>query len=175
MWDTLLLIFALQIIYVTTLTLRQIFTVKGYRYLAALLSCIDIFIFVVAFKAVLDNLKHPLPLIVYCASYGIGILVGIRLEEKLALGYVNVQIVSKRSDLAQRLRESGYGVTTWKAQGIGGEKTVLEVIIHRKNQDKLYQTIIGFDRDVFVVAMDAKHFRGGFLVRPLMPVSPGRK
>jgi len=175
MWSTLLLIFALQIIYVTTLTLRQILTIKGYRYLAAVLSSIDIFIFVVAFKAVLDNLSDPLALIVYCASYGIGILVGIRLEEKLALGFVNVQIVTKRGDLADKLRESGYGVTTWKAQGIGGENAVLEIIIHRKNQDKLYQTITGFDPEAFVVAMDAKHFRGGFLTRPLLPVIPGKK
>ena len=175
MGSTLLMIFALQIIYVTTLTLRQIFTLKGYRYLAALLSSIDIFIYVVGFKIVLDNLRDPLALIVYCASYGLGILLGIRIEEKLALGYVNMQIVTKRGDLAERLRENGYGVTTWKALGIGGENAMLSIIIHRKNQDRLYQTVTGIDPEAFVVAMDAKHFRGGFLMRPLFPVMPERK
>jgi uncharacterized protein YebE (UPF0316 family) len=93
----------------------MILTVKGYRYVATVVSCIDIMIYVIGLKIVLDNLDKPINLLVYCLSYGIGILIGIKIEEWLALGFVTVQVTTNgnNADLAAGLRQKGYGVTGW--------------------------------------------------------------
>ncbi|MCG3084800.1 DUF5698 domain-containing protein, partial [Anoxybacillus sp. LAT27] len=73
----------------------------------------EIGIYFVGFKLVLDNLDRPLHLLAYCLSYGAGVLIGVRIEERLAIGYITVNVVTPSLDspLPQRLREKGYGVT----------------------------------------------------------------
>jgi uncharacterized protein YebE (UPF0316 family) len=168
MWQILVTIFIIQIVYVTVLTIRQILTLKGYRYMAALLSSIDIMIYVIGFKMVLDHLNEPLSLIVYCFGYGIGILAGIKIEERLALGFTNVQVFTKQNQLhmTQELHAKGYGLTIWPAEGIHGESLALSVIIPRKKQSKLYQDIIALDPTAFFVSYEAKYYRGGFPTKP---------
>lgn len=168
MIQTLLLIFVLQVVYVTLLTIRTILTIKGYRYYAAALSAIDVLVYVTAFKIILDNLDKPINLIIYCIGYAIGILVGVYVEERLALGYVNLSIVSKdaHSTLAEALREKGFGVTTWNGEGLEGQRKVLYVTTQKKNQRKLYQLIKQIDQDAFVVSYDSYHFQGGFSLNP---------
>ncbi|GAA3404750.1 DUF2179 domain-containing protein [Paenibacillus hodogayensis] len=167
MWSTLATILVIQIVYVSVLTVRQIFTLKGYRYRAALLSSIDIMVYVIGFKIVLDHLDQPASLIVYCLGYGAGILIGIKIEERLALGFTNVQIFLKHDglEIARKLRTKGYGLTIWHAEGIHGESLVFSIIIPRKKQSRLYQEIVALDPTAFIVSYDAKYYRGGFLAK----------
>ncbi|WP_044642286.1 DUF2179 domain-containing protein [Risungbinella massiliensis] len=171
MLSTLLTIFMLQVLYVTVLTVRTILTVKGYKYAAAFLSAVDVFIYVMGFKIVLENLDRPLPLLIYCISYGIGILVGIRVEERLALGYVMVQVVSTDSEvlLARDLRQKGYGITTWAGEGLDGQRQVLSIMIQRKRQKKLYQDIYSLDSKAFVISYEPRNMQGGFVMKPVNP------
>lgn len=143
----------------------MIVTIKGYRYIAAAVSCMDILIYVVALKIVLDNLEHPINLIVYCLSYGIGILVGIKLEEWLALGFIAVQVITSRynQELAPLLRQKGYGVTGWLADGMEGERLYLSIMVARRLQSRLYAEILSFDPQAFIVSYEPKYFMGGFL------------
>ncbi|WP_051330928.1 hypothetical protein [Aneurinibacillus terranovensis] len=64
----------------------------------------------IGFKIVLDHLNEPIDLIVYCLSYSLGILIGVQIEERLSLGHVTVQAVTKEHGpfLVQRLRGKGY-------------------------------------------------------------------
>ncbi|TDL75640.1 DUF2179 domain-containing protein [Rhodococcus qingshengii] len=168
----LLTIVILQILYVSLLTIRMIVTIKGYRYIAAAVSCFDILIYVIALKIVLDNLEQPINLIVYCLSYGIGILVGIKLEEWLALGFIAVQVITSRynQELAPLLRQKGYGVTGWLADGMEGERLILSIIVARKLQSRLYADILSYDSQAFIVSYEPKYFMGGFLKR--IPAKP---
>jgi len=168
MIKTLLLIFVLQVVYVTLLTIRTILTIKGYRYFAACLSAVDVLIYVTAFKIILDNLDQPMNLVIYCVGYAIGILVGVFVEERLALGYVNLSIISKdaHTTLAKELREKGFGVTTWTGEGLEGQRKVLFVTTHKKNQRSLYRFIKEIDSDAFVVSYDSYPCQGGFSLNP---------
>jgi uncharacterized protein YebE (UPF0316 family) len=112
-------IIALQITYVSMLSIRFILMVKGVRYVASMMSAVEIGIYVIGFKLVLDNLDNPINLIIYCLSYGAGVLLGIKIEERLAIGYITVQITTKEEfgHLADHLRARGYGVTRWPGEG----------------------------------------------------------
>ncbi len=133
--------------------------------MAAFISAVEIGIYVVGFKIVLDNLNDPVSLIVYCLSYGLGILIGTKIEERLALGYATIQVVTTKTDIfiSEQLRKKGYGVTTWQGEGReGSPRTVLSIVTHRKRQFILYKEILLMDPEAFIVSYEPKHFHGGF-------------
>lgn len=173
MFTTLLLIAVLQLVYVCILTVRTILTVKGYQFMASLLSAVDVLVYVIGFKIVLDNLDQPINLLVYCISYGVGLFLGMKLEEKLALGYLNVSVITKKENvqLVQQLRDAGYGVTAWFGEGMEGERLVLSITTHRKQQNKLSKQISELDPSAFIVAYEPKLFQGGFSFQPFRRAS----
>ena len=63
-----------------------------------------------------------------------GLLVGIKIEEKLALGYMMVTVILPKTEsmLAKQLRDLGYGVTVTYGYGREGERMILEVLTSRK-------------------------------------------
>ncbi|MBO1909623.1 hypothetical protein J4G37_33075, partial [Microvirga sp. 3-52] len=85
-----LIIFAINIVYVTFFTVRMILTLKGYRYIAAGVSMIEVVVYVVGLGLVLDNLNEIQNLVAYAIGYGCGVIIGTKIEEKMALGYITV-------------------------------------------------------------------------------------
>jgi uncharacterized protein YebE (UPF0316 family) len=160
-------IMALQITYVTMLSIRFILMVKGIRYIAALMSAVEIGIYVIGFKLVLDNLDNPLNLLIYCLSYGTGVLLGVKIEERLAIGYITVQIITSEEfrELAALLRGKGYGVTRWAGDGKEGLRWVHNVVLPRRLQQQLYRDVLAEDPSCFIVSYEPKLFHGGFLTR----------
>jgi uncharacterized protein YebE (UPF0316 family) len=173
MFTTLLLIVVLQIIYVSLLTIRTILTVKGFQLWASLLSAMDIFVYVIGFKIVLDNLNQPVNLAVYCISYGLGLFIGMKIEEKLALGYINVSVITKKENvyLPEQLQAAGYDVTSWFGEGVEGERLVLLISAHRKQQNELSELITTLDPNAFILTYESKYFHGGQSVQPFRKVS----
>lgn len=93
-----LIILVINIVYVSFFTIRMILTLKGQRYLAAFISMIEVVIYVIGLGLVLDNLNQIQNLIAYAVGYGIGVIVGMKIEEKLALGYITVNVITKEYD-----------------------------------------------------------------------------
>ncbi|CAG7657069.1 DUF2179 domain-containing protein [Paenibacillus allorhizosphaerae] len=167
MLNILLSIFVIQIVYVSCFTLRMILTLKGKKYFAAAISIIEITIYVLGLNMVLQYLKQPLSLLVYALGYGLGVLAGTWIEEKLALGYVTLKVITNEvgSNMASDLRQQGYGVTSWIGYGRDGERLVLEVLAKRKNEHSLYKSILAIDPRAFVVTLEPKQLHGGFWTR----------
>ncbi|EAG7698395.1 DUF2179 domain-containing protein, partial [Listeria monocytogenes] len=146
-------IFIVNILYVTIYTVRLLLTMKGYRYLAALSSVFEMIIYVVALSLVLDNLNNIANVLAYAIGFGVGIIVGMKIEERIALGYITVNVITKEYnlDLPNQIRDLGYGVTSWLASGRDGERMMLEILTQRKNERKLYKHIIEIDNGAFIV------------------------
>lgn len=161
------IILIINIVYVSFFTIRMILTLKGQRYLAAGLSTIEVVIYVVGLGLVLDNLNQIQNLVAYAVGYGIGVIVGMKIEEKLALGYITVNVITKEYDLdlPKALRSKGYGVTDWAAHGLEGERMALQILTPRKYELKLYQTIKDLDPKAFIIAYEPKAIHGGFWVK----------
>src|SRR5699024_10389158 len=108
------IILVINIVYVTFSTMRMILTLKGRRYLAAFVSLFEITVYVLGLSLVLDNLNEIQNIVAYALGFGIGVIVGTKIEEKLALGYITVNVTSTNPDIAltKKLRDKGYGVTT---------------------------------------------------------------
>ncbi|USK55556.1 DUF5698 domain-containing protein [Cytobacillus solani] len=161
------IILVINIVYVSFFTIRMILTLKGQRYLAAFISTIEVVIYVIGLGLVLDNLNEIQNLIAYAVGYGIGVIVGMKIEEKLALGYITVNVITKEydKDVPKMLRDKGYGVTNWTANGLEGDRMALQILTPRKYELKLYQTIKELDPKAFIIAYEPKTIHGGFWVK----------
>jgi len=161
-----LIIFAINIVYVTFFTIRMILTLKGYRYIAAFLSMIEVVVYVVGLGLVLDNLDEIQNLMAYAIGYGTGVIIGTKIEEKMALGYITVNVITEESrSLPRLLREKGYGVTDWEASGLEGNRKAMQILTPRKYELKLYSVIKELDPKAFIITYEPKTIHGGFWVK----------
>ncbi len=169
MFMILLFIFAIQIVYVTAYTLRTILTLKGQKYIAASIGTIEVVIYVVGLNMVLSYLDQIVSLVVYAVGYGMGILLGSWIEEKIALGYITVKVISDAPNykLAEVLRDKGYGVTAWIGHGRDGERIMMEILAKRKNRENLYKSILAIDPKAFVIMVEPREFHGGFWTKAI--------
>ncbi|MFC7393503.1 DUF2179 domain-containing protein [Scopulibacillus cellulosilyticus] len=163
------IIFVINIIYVTLNTVRMILTFKGYRYLAAFVSIFEICIYVLGLGLVLNHLDQIQNLIAYALGFASGVMVGIKIEEKLALGYITVNVITSKleMDLPEHLRNRGYGVTHWTAHGRKGQRLMMEILTPRRNEFDLMDTIKSLDPNAFIVSHEPKTFHGGFWVKSI--------
>lgn len=161
------IIFAINVIYVSMFTVRMILTLKGRRYIAALVSTIEVVIYVVGLGLVLDNLNEIQNLIAYALGYGLGVIVGSVIEEKLALGYIVVNVTSSNPDIkfTQQIREKGFGVTSWFSYGMDGDRLSMQILTPRKYELSLYELIQEIDPKAFIISYEPKQIHGGFWVK----------
>ncbi len=169
-YGVIIFIFIVQVLYVTLLTIRTILMVKGLKYFAAAISVVEVSINIIALSVVLSYIQESwIYVIIYAISYAVGILVGSKIEEMLALGYVTVQVISQdiESNLAERLRSAGYGVTGWLGFGMEGERLVLHVLTKRNSMRNLVAEIKEIDDRAFIISHEPIFFKGGFWARKI--------
>ncbi|MGG3309244.1 DUF2179 domain-containing protein [Paenibacillus lautus] len=166
-------IIGINVIYVSIFSLRLILMIKGRRGIASLLAMLEVFVYLLGLNLVLQNLDNPFNMAAYCLGFGLGVYAGSRIEEYLALGYIVVQVIvnSVETNLAMNLREKGYGVTAWEADGKDGKRLVLQVLVKRKNERRLMESLSKMSPQAFIISHEPKSFKGGFWVR----LTEGRK
>jgi uncharacterized protein YebE (UPF0316 family) len=169
MQSIIFIIIGINIVYVSLFTLRVILVIKGYRAVAAFLSMAEVFVYLMGLTIVLDNLDEPANIAAYCIGWGIGVYLGGRIESYLALGYIVVEVIvdSIEVSLPGKLREQGYGVTSWLADGKDGKRLVMKVLAKRKSEQKLRKFILSVLPAAFIISYEPTHFNGGFLLKGL--------
>ena len=140
-----LIILAINIVYVSFFTVRMILTLKGQKFLAAAISSIEVMIYVIGLGLVLDNLDNIQNLIAYAVGYALGVLLGSKIEETLALGYVTVKVITNHYDeqLPNKLRDVGFGVTSWLAEGRDGHRLMMEILTKEEETARIIQSYFG--------------------------------
>ncbi|GAO30284.1 DUF2179 domain-containing protein [Geofilum rubicundum] len=114
-----LLIFLARVSDVTIGTLRIVFVSKGFKILAPILGFFEVFIWLLAMSKIIQNLDYWMYYIAYSAGFAVGNYVGLIIEERLALGFVNLRIITHEQGdaLIKRLANEGFGVTATDAWG----------------------------------------------------------
>jgi uncharacterized protein YebE (UPF0316 family) len=172
--ETVLFIMVMNIIYVSLATVRIILVMKARRFLASFISMFEVFVYLMALTIVLSNIKEPLNLAAYCIGWGIGVWLGIKIEEWIALGYYILQIVVdyESTILTEVLREKGFGVTSWLAEGRDGPRVMMQVLAKRNQEKRLMQLIHEIAPKAFVISYEPRTFRGGFWTKRLKEFEP---
>ncbi len=158
------LIFLMRVSDMTLDTLRVLVVMRGKKGVAWLLGFFQSSIFVLAISTVLSNLDNPLNMIGYAAGFATGNVVGMWIEERLAIGHLNLRIISSRRGAAitDALRAEGYAVTEIPARGKDGTVSLLTISVLRKNAPKIQALIRSIDEEAFITAEDVRPVRRGF-------------
>jgi len=161
------IIFAVNVVYVSLMTIRMILTLKGRTYIAAFVSMFEVVMYIVGLGLVLDNLNQIQNIIAYAIGYGTGLIIGSIIEEKLALGYITVNVISSNPDLkfTKRIRDKGFGVTSWSSYGMDGDRLTMQILTPRKYELRLYEVIKEIDPKAFIISYEPKRIHGGFWVK----------
>ncbi|MDD4657722.1 MAG: DUF2179 domain-containing protein [Eubacteriales bacterium] len=148
-------------------TLRMLMLVKGRRLPSAVIGFFEVIIYVLALGRVVNQLDRWEYLLVYALGFAIGNILGIALEERMALGYVGAEVVveANSDSLINLLRENGFGVTVTEGWGKDGPKDILTVIMERKLMPKLMDLVNEHDGHSFTIVMDARKTMGGYYQR----------
>ncbi|MFV0503063.1 MAG: DUF2179 domain-containing protein [Lachnospirales bacterium] len=165
MFIKLLLILLLQLVYVPMLTLRTIAMVKNLKLMAVIFGFLESSIYVFGLGMVLTGSQNYIEMLVYAMGYAAGLYLGICIEQKLSIGYitVNINILECDIDLISRLREKGFGVSSYVGEGRNGKRVILDVLSTRKREKELYELVNSVVPNAFMVSYEPKTFKGGFL------------
>lgn len=163
------LILVLQLIYVPLLTLRTIFLVKHMTVIASLIGFAEALIYVFGLSLVFSGEQGPLAMLVYAVGFGLGILIGGAVENKLAVGYNNfvVNLMNKNEDLINHLRSEGFGVTIFEGEGRDSARYKLDILTKRNREEELLDLIDEYEPRSFIVSYEPRRFKGGFLVNTM--------
>lgn len=158
-------IFFLRLAGIALDTVRVLFVLRGERLLAAIIGFIETLLFVVAIGKVVQDLTNIPNVLAYCMGFAVGTWVGMAIEERLALGYVRVHIISlqKGSGIAFSLREEGYGVTEITGRGKGGRVGIIEVVARRRDILSITGVVTRVDEKAFITTEDARAVHRGFI------------
>ena len=163
-WLGALLIFALRITDMSLDTLRMLFVVRGRKGIAWVLGFFQSAVFVLAITKVLSDLSNPLTVLGYAAGFATGNVLGMLVEERLAIGHIQLQIVTRKhgAALAKALREGGYGVTEISARGKDGTVRLLTASVLRKDLAHARHIVHETDKDAFMTSEDVRPIRRGY-------------
>ncbi len=151
-----MVIFLLRVIDMTLDTLRLLFVVRGRRLIVWILGVITNTIYIVAISNVLTGKNHPFTILCYAVGYATGNILGMRLEERLAIGYKGIDVISKTNgdEIAAKLREMGYGVTELTGQGKDGTVKIIRTNVKRKHTKDVQSIIENIDPEAFITVDD---------------------
>lgn len=156
------LIMILRIADVTLGTFRTIMVVQAKKMHSAVIGFFEVLIWIFAMRYIWQHMDETLNLFCYAAGFGLGNLLGITLEQKVAIGYVQVNVISRyfTDKIADKLRLSKFAVTILPAEGGSGGVALLILIIRRKDLPGVIKLIEGIDKDCFITVQHSRPYRG---------------
>lgn len=170
-----LLIFAARIMDVTIGTIRIVMVAKGQKFWAPLMGFFEVFIWIITMSKVMQNLDNWMCYIGYAGGFATGNLVGLILEEKLAMGVIKIQIITRKEAtlLIAALKEAGYGITHHDAHGANSIVSIIHTIVKRTDLGKVEEIIRTYNPKAFYTIEEVKFVSQG--VFPIVPAKRWRK
>lgn len=142
-WYIPLLIFVARICDVSIGTMRTVFVVSGYRKVSVILGFFEVLIWVMAVGGVMKHLGNPFAVAGYAGGYATGILVGMTIEDKLAVGMRMIRVINPNPEVhvASLLRERGVRVTRIDGHGRNGPVEVSFSVVKRRKVPVIRQLL----------------------------------
>jgi uncharacterized protein YebE (UPF0316 family) len=172
-----ILIFFARICDVTIGTMRIVFVSKGMKTIAPILGFFEVLIWIIAISRIMENLDNWVNYIAYAAGFATGNYVGLLVEEKLAMGILNIRIITRHdaSELIYFLNEKGYGTTSVKAKGSKENVHIIYTIVQRNHLKEVIEIIRKFNPKAFYSIEDIRFVNEGIfpIGRPVHKLDNG--
>ena len=129
------LIFLARILDVSLGTLRIVSISRGDKLAAPILGFVEVLIWLVAITQVMQNLSNFVSYIAWAAGFACGNYIGLKIEEKIAIGQVMIRIITSKlaAKLTDELRNKGFRVTCIDAEGNKGKVNIIFLMVRRKD------------------------------------------
>jgi uncharacterized protein YebE (UPF0316 family) len=159
-----LFIFVVRVIATTLDTLRVIFTMRNNKFLVWLLGFFNSVIWVLTFAFVLSDIENFMNVLVYAGGFATGNVVGMFIEDKLAIGFSEVRVISPKwgAAILESLRKHNYAVTEIPARGKDGMVSVITSSIRRSQVQEFEDLVLEIDQNAFITKEDVIAVRRGF-------------
>jgi uncharacterized protein YebE (UPF0316 family) len=173
-----ILIFMARILDVSINTIRIIFMLHGKKSLATLLGFFESLIWLLAISQIFQNLSSWPTYIAYAGGFATGILVGMLIEEKLAIGNVVIRVITQKpaDELTSFLSENKYRHAVLDAVSSEGNVNVIFTVTKRENLHSILSVIKSFNPNAFYTVEGVKKVSDedisderGFLFRRIFP------
>lgn len=160
-----LLIFFARVIDVTFGTLRIIFISRGMKFLAPIVGFFEIFIWLLAIGQIFQDSGSFINMLAYAGGFAVGNYVGIVVEERMAMGFNIIQIITQQdaTDLISALNSRGFGVTVVDGHGKRGAVKLIYLVLKRKDIEAAVEMIQHFNPNTFYTIKDVRSTKGGFI------------
>lgn len=157
-----LFIFTLRIGDVSLGTLRTLFTVQGKKTLAPIIGLFESLIWVIAISRIFSQLDSIPNIIGYAGGFAMGTFVGIQIEQKLAIGFHQIYVISKHytDRITDQLRLNKFGVTIVPGEGGSGGSAIITSMIRRSRLKEFHRIVDSIDSDAFISIQNAMLYRG---------------
>lgn len=130
-----LLIFVARILDVAINTIRIIFVMTGRKLISTILGFFESLIWLLAIGQIFQHIDNVYSYIAYPSGFAVGILVGMMIEERLALGKVVVRIISAEdlTNIIDYLQKQNMRYSIVSGESEGGEEKLLFTVLKRDN------------------------------------------
>lgn len=158
---------AAKIVEITIQSLKTCMMVKGQRLKAAVLGFTECIIWGLAISTVIGTLGDNISLLLfYCIGYAVGLFLGSTIENKIALGTSNLELIASDEStekITEYLKANGKGYTVFSGHGSVDKMNMIFIVLPRKETPRVLKDIKGAcDNKVFVVASEVSKYAGGY-------------
>ena len=160
-----LLIFVLRIFDVSLSTLRILLSMRNQRVLVPIIGFFEVLIWIFAVGSAIRNLESMWHVLGYAGGFATGNIVGLWIEGKLAIGLATLRVISRAGgvEMAEALRERGYGVTEFFGQGREGRVEIVYTAVARREIPRVLDEVARWDPDAFVTVEEPREVRRGWM------------
>lgn len=157
---------------VTVGTLRIIFVSKGNKKVAPILGFIEVLAWIIVIGEIMKSANNIACYIGYSLGFAAGNYIGMKIEEKLAIGNLIIRIITHQN--AQKLKnaiiEKGFGLTIVPGFGATGNPVdVIFMAIHRSDLPNVIELIKIYNPDAFYTVEDLRYVNEGYFPSKEIP------
>jgi uncharacterized protein YebE (UPF0316 family) len=154
-----LAIFFMRITDVSMGTIRIIFVSRGNKVIAPILGFFEVLIWILAITNIMQHLDNWLCYVAWAGGFATGNYVGMRIEERLAIGVSLIRIVATGNvtSLTESLNSQGYGTTSLQAKGRDNDVSMIYTIVKRKDIDAAIDMVKSFCPTAFYTIEDVRY------------------
>lgn len=163
-WVGAAILLVLRVINMTLDTLRLRMMARGQKVWTFFFGFVETLIYIYTLSSVIQNLDNWVNIMAYSLGFSIGSLVGMAVDERMAVGYVDIRVISagRGALLAEQLREHGFAVTEFSGRGRDGTVTMLSVSVKRKDYKNVRALVEELDETAFITTEDLTPVRRGY-------------
>ncbi|HUV72809.1 MAG TPA: DUF5698 domain-containing protein, partial [Anaerolineae bacterium] len=136
--------------------------------LAGVLGFFEVSIFLVAISQVLTNIGNWWNVLGYAGGFAVGTIIGMTIENKLAIGLAEVEIVSmgRGTEIAEALRAEGYGATEFLGAGQENIVDLVRTVVRRREVPSITAAASVIDESAFITVHEMQRaYRGRWRMR----------